>query len=75
MDKEVYMKNLWNKYQQTKDLKFLIKACENAPFFGNPEMGKKIAKIWSCNSPYQYQKITQTRVSFRPKSRYPIGPR
>ena len=45
MDKEVYMKNLWNKYQQTKDLKFLIEACENAPFFGNPEMGKKIAKI------------------------------
>lgn len=45
MDKEVYMKNLWNKYQQTKDLKFLIEACENAPFFGNPKMGIEIARI------------------------------
>ena len=45
MDKETYMKNLWNKYQQTKDLKYLIEACENAPFFGNPKMGKEIAKI------------------------------
>ena len=45
MDKEIYMKNLWNKYQQTKDLQFLIEACENAPFFGNPEMGKEIASI------------------------------
>ena len=45
MDKEIYMKNLWNKYQQTKDLKFLIEACDNAPFFGNPEMGIEIARI------------------------------
>ena len=45
MDKETYMKNLWNKYQQTKELKYLIEACENAPFFGIPEMGKEIAKI------------------------------
>ena len=51
MKKEVYMKNLWNKYQQTKDLKFLIEACENAPFFGNPEMGIEIAKILKSIKP------------------------
>tara|TARA_B100000900_G_C20360075_1_gene625948 strand:+ start:396 stop:551 length:156 start_codon:yes stop_codon:yes gene_type:complete len=45
MKKDIYMKNLWIKYQKTKDLKFLIEACENAPFFGNPKMGMEIAKI------------------------------
>ena len=45
MDKEIYMKNLWNRYQKTKDLKYLIEACENAPFFGNPKMGLEIAEI------------------------------
>ena len=51
MDKEIYMKNLWNKYQQTKDLKYLIEACENAPFFGNLKMGKEIAKILKIIKP------------------------
>ena len=45
MDKEKYMKNLWNQYQKTKDLKYLIEACQNAPFFGNPQIGIEIAKI------------------------------
>ena len=31
--------------KDVKDLKFLIEACKNAPFFGNPEMGKEIARI------------------------------
>ncbi|MFL2822475.1 MAG: hypothetical protein ACJ0A5_08410 [Candidatus Puniceispirillales bacterium] len=49
MDKETYMKNLWNKYQQTKELKYLIEACENAPFFGNPENGQRDSKNFKKN--------------------------
>ncbi len=45
MDKEKYMKNLWIKYNKSKNINYLQKACENAPFFGNPEMGKEISKL------------------------------
>ena len=45
MDKEEYMKNLWIKYNKSKNINYLQKACENAPFFGNPEMGKEISKL------------------------------
>ena len=45
MKKEKYMKNLWLKYNKSKDINYLQKACENAPFFGNPDMGKEISKL------------------------------
>ena len=45
MDKEEYMKNLWIKYNKSNNINYLQKACENAPFFGNPEMGKEISKL------------------------------
>ena len=45
MDKEKYMKNLWIKYNKSKNINYLQKACENAPFFGSPEMGKEISKL------------------------------
>ncbi len=45
MDKEKYMKDLWLKYKKSKNLSYLKEACENAPFFGNPEMGKEISKL------------------------------
>ena len=45
MDKEKYMKDLWLKYKESKNLSYLKEACENAPFFGNPEMGKEISKL------------------------------
>ncbi len=45
MDKEILMKNLWEKYIETKDYEYLAKACENAPFFNNPEIGKELAII------------------------------
>ena len=36
---------LWNKYLETKDIKYLAEACEKAPFFGQKEMAKEIRKI------------------------------
>ena len=45
MDKEKYMKDLCIKYNKSKNIKYLQHACENAPFFGNPEMGKEISKL------------------------------
>ena len=49
MNKEKLMSDLWLKYKKTNNIKFLIEACNNAPFFGNPEMGKEIAKILAQN--------------------------
>ena len=45
MDKEKYMKDLWIKYNNSKNINYLQQACENAQFFGNPEMGKEISKL------------------------------
>ena len=45
MDKEEYMRNLWIKYNTSKNINYLQKACENAPFFCNPEIGKEISKL------------------------------
>ena len=45
MEKEKYMKNLWLKYSKSKKINYLQQACENAPFFGNPDMGKEISKL------------------------------
>lgn len=45
MKLETLMQSLWEKYLKTKDVNFLAKACEEAPFFGQKEMGKEIAKI------------------------------
>ncbi len=44
MNIEKLMSDLWLKYKKTSDIRYLIEACNNAPFFGNPEMGKEIAK-------------------------------
>tara|TARA_B100000579_G_scaffold241520_1_gene198009 strand:- start:357 stop:512 length:156 start_codon:yes stop_codon:yes gene_type:complete len=44
MDKEKLMTDLWLEYKKSSDIRYLIEACNNAPFFGNPEMGKEIAK-------------------------------
>ena len=45
MKLEILMQSLWKDYLKTKDIKFLAEACEKAPFFGQKEMGKEIAKI------------------------------
>ena len=43
-NQEVLMSDMWKGHYNTKDLEYLAKACENAPFFGQSEMSKEIAK-------------------------------
>ena len=43
-NQEVLMSDMWRGYCNTKDLEYLAKASENAPFFGQSEMSKEIAK-------------------------------
>ena len=45
MKLEDTMHFLWNKYLETKDMRYLAEACEKAPFFGQEDMGKEIAAI------------------------------
>ena len=44
-DKEKFMNEVWKQYKATKDIDFLAKACEEAPFFGQKEMAFEIARI------------------------------
>ena len=44
-DKENFMSEIWEQYKNTKDIEFLAKACEEAPFFGQEEMALEIARI------------------------------
>ena len=44
-DKEKFMREIWKQYLSTKDIEFLAKACEKAPFFGQKEMAFEIARI------------------------------
>ena len=45
VDKEKLMSEIWKRYNETKDMEFLAKACEEAPFFGQKEMAFEIARI------------------------------
>ena len=45
VDKEKFMSEIWKRYNETKDMEFLAKACEEAPFFGQKEMAFEIARI------------------------------
>lgn len=45
MEKNKYMKDLWLRYDKTKNIYYLQQACENAPFFDNPNIGKEISKL------------------------------
>tara|TARA_A100000164_G_C21530767_1_gene595913 strand:+ start:63 stop:257 length:195 start_codon:yes stop_codon:yes gene_type:complete len=42
---EALMKSLWQSYKDTKDIGLLMQACNRAPFFGNPDMGREIAAL------------------------------
>ena len=44
-DREKFMSEIWKQYKVTKDIAFLAKACEEAPFFGQKEMAFEIARI------------------------------
>ena len=45
VDREKFMFEIWKQYNATKDIEFLAKACEEAPFFGQKEMAFEIARI------------------------------
>ena len=45
VDREKFMGEIWNKYNATKDVEFLARACEEAPFFGQKKMAFEIARI------------------------------
>ena len=45
VDREKFMIEIWKQYNATKDVEFLAKACEEAPFFGQKEMAFEIARI------------------------------
>ena len=45
VDREKFMVEIWKQYNATKDIELLAKACEEAPFFGQKQMGKEISKI------------------------------
>ena len=43
--KEKFMSDIWKQYKASKDVEFLAKACEEAPFFGQKELAFEIARI------------------------------
>ena len=45
IDREKFMVETWKQYKATKDIEFLAKACEEAPFFGQKDMAFEIARI------------------------------
>ena len=45
VDREKFMVEIWKQYNATKDIEFLAKACEEAPFFGQKEMAFEFARI------------------------------
>ncbi len=47
MNKQILMNHLWLEYKKTNDINFLIQACNEAPFFGNPGRGKEIGRLLS----------------------------
>ena len=42
---KAFMKSCWESYQSSGDVSCLIKAVEAAPFFGEAEMAKEIARF------------------------------
>ena len=46
-DKElkVFMRSCWENYQSRGDISCLVEAVEAAPFFGEAEMAKEIARL------------------------------
>ena len=39
VDREKFMVEIWKQYNATKDIEFLAKACEEAPFFWTKRNG------------------------------------
>ena len=49
------MELLWKQYEASGDVECLAKAAEMAPFFGQPNIGKTIAKILRDRDPINKQ--------------------
>ena len=43
--KEALMRECWSNYQKSKDIRYLIRAVDNAPFFGQAAMAEEISKL------------------------------
>ena len=57
LDKEKFMGEIWKQYTTTKDIELLAQACEEAPFFGQKEMAREIARILRSAKKNQKVKI------------------
>ena len=44
-DLKAFMKSCWENYQSRGDISCLVEAVEAAPFFGEAELAKEIARI------------------------------
>ena len=55
-NKEKFMSEIWKKYNATKDVEFLAKACEEAPFFGQKEMAMEISRHLKTSVTHKYFK-------------------
>ena len=44
-DLKAFMKSCWENYQSRGDISCLVEAVEAAPFFGEAEMAKEIARL------------------------------
>ena len=44
-ERKAFMKSCWESYQSSGDVSCLVKAVEAAPFFGEAEMAKEIARF------------------------------
>ena len=42
---KAFMKSCWANYQSRGDISYLVEAVEAAPFFGEAEMAKEIARL------------------------------
>jgi len=45
LDREKFMGEIWKQYNITKDIELLAKSMRRAPFFGQKEMAREIARI------------------------------
>ena len=48
-DLKAFMKSCWENYQSRGDISCLVEAVEAAPFFGEAEMAKEIARLLRAN--------------------------
>ena len=42
---KTFMRSCWENYQSRGDISYLVEAVEAAPFFGEAEMAKEIARL------------------------------